>query len=109
MAMLVKVSRGVGPEGARGSAPVTLTLDVGRTLALLVLGALCGVAALLLFLDDKPEAAATFVAFTSAILSGGSGWRSVRRLVRRKRCVPLTTRDDDARALASAPVCAASG
>lgn len=74
MAMLVRVARGAALED-RGSSPLNIKVDVGRTLALLLFGLLFGVAALWLFLDDEPVAAATatFVGFTSAILSGGFG------------------------------------
>lgn len=70
--MFVRVTRGAALEGT-GSPPLNIKVDVGRTLALLLFGLLFGVAALWLFLDDKPEAAATFVGLTSAILSGGFG------------------------------------
>lgn len=74
VAMLVRVARGAALED-RGSSPLNIKVDVGRTLALLLFGLLFGVAALWLFLDDEPVAAATatFVGFTSAILSGGFG------------------------------------
>lgn len=70
--MFVKVARRAALEGA-GTPPLDIKVEVGRTLALLVFGLLFGVGALWLFLDDKPEAAATFVGLTSAILSGGFG------------------------------------
>lgn len=72
MAVFVTVSRVAGLEDEGGRA-LDIKLEVGRTLALLAFGLLFGGAALWLFLDDKPEAAATFVGFASAILSGGFG------------------------------------
>lgn len=74
MGMLVKISKPTGPELEAGRrAPLDIKLDVGRTFALVALGVLCGVAALLLFLADHAEAAAAFIGFMSAILSGGFG------------------------------------
>lgn len=71
--MLVNISPSSGPRLEGGRGPLNVKVDVGKTLALLVLGVLTGVAAFVLFLDDKPAPAATFVGFTSAILSGGFG------------------------------------
>lgn len=69
MATLTRIA--VRPE-ATGKTVAT-SLEVGRTFSLLLLAVVFGVAALVLFLDDNPDAASVFTGFVGLILGAGFG------------------------------------
>jgi hypothetical protein len=66
--------RGSGSRDRDGGArTINVSLDVGRTLALLLLGLLVLGAALALYLADKDSAASGFFVLGQAIIVGGFG------------------------------------
>jgi hypothetical protein len=60
-------------DRAAGSKAVNISIDVGKTLALLLLGVLVLIGALVLYLKDKNTAAAAFFALGEAIVVSGFG------------------------------------
>jgi hypothetical protein len=54
-------------------ATVSAPLDVGKTLAVVILAVVFVIAAVVLFIADKTSAAWIFVNFTTLLVSGGLG------------------------------------
>jgi hypothetical protein len=77
VATLIKIDAQPRAQGDPAPAPpgkLNLTLDVGRTLALLIVSmVLLGISAALYFAEDKSTPAAAFFALGEAVLVSGFG------------------------------------
>lgn len=71
MTLLIKIRKPSSLADASGVRDIKI--DVGRTLAVLVLGVVILIGALILYLYDKDSAAAGFFALGEAVVVGGLG------------------------------------